>query len=365
MLFGVILAVTPAGAHVVTQLYGEVHQSGHDWELEILFDAGYADPSMRGDRDVPQPTRDWLTGLTAEEHARLTGEARRYLEEILSFDAGGRVITMTYSFPDFDTSPPDFPKLLNDGAYFHVVLRPEREISGEVVLGLASGDHPDLVVKMPATGGERYLTVKPGSKASLTGATAAEEARHPVVVAFVQGVLHVVPDGLDHILFVLGIFLLQRHWKPLLWQSAAFTVAHTITLGLAAAGHVKVSGDIVEPLIALSITALAVENLLVSEAKPWRLWLVFSFGLVHGLGFASVLAGWIGGDGGFLPTLVAANLGVEVGQVAVLIAAWLLTWRWHRAAAWTHVRRWSCVALAATGLWWFAERTGMFSVLIR
>ncbi|RYD65515.1 MAG: hypothetical protein EOP83_07230, partial [Verrucomicrobiaceae bacterium] len=108
------------------------------------------------------------------------------------------------------------------------------------------------------------------------------------------------------ILFVLGIFLLQRRWKPLLSQSLAFTAAHTITLGLAAAGHVSVPGKIVEPLIALSITALAVENLFIREAKPWRLWLVFAFGLVHGLGFAGVLSTWIRPGEGFFVTLVSA-----------------------------------------------------------
>lgn len=357
-----LMTALPAGAHVVSQLYSEFRQAGQAWEIEILFDAGYADPAMRGDPNAPQPTRDWLAGLPPAEHDRLRGEAKRYLGEILKLSAAGGPVSCEMSFPDFASDPPVFPKLLNDGAYFHVLMRPVQAPEGDLELQLAGGDHPDLVVKMTEEGGARYLTVKPGTAAILVSAGTRAEGSHPVSAALVQGFLHVVPAGLDHILFVLGIFLLRRHWQPLIRQSLAFTAAHTITLGLAAAGKIRVPAEIVEPVIALSITALAVENLFVREAKPWRLWLVFVFGLVHGLGFASVLSGWIGKDGWFLPTLIAANLGVELGQVAVLVAAWALTWRWHERPAWDHFRRWACVALAATGLWWFADRTGLLSV---
>lgn len=170
-----------------------------------------------------------------------------------------------------------------------------------------------------------------------------------------------VPRGLDHILFVLGIFLLQRRWQPLLKQSLAFTAAHTLTLGLAAAGWVKIPGAIVEPIIALSITALAVENLFVRELKPWRLWLVFGFGLVHGLGFAGVLSTWIQPGQQFFPTLITANLGVELGQLAVLATAWALTLRWHASRAWQPARSAFCIAIALSGLWWCAERSGLLA----
>jgi hypothetical protein len=353
----------PLAAHVVKQLYGEFRESGETWELEILFDAGYADPASRNDPEAAQPTRDWLVALSGPEQARLTEETRRYLEEMLSLHAGGTKIDWQAGFPDFDSNPPAFPSLLNDGAYFHVSIRPLGDTPNGLSIAMAAGDHPDLVLKLPGTGEATYLTVTPGGEVVLKEAIGEKPAvgRSPVVVAFEQGVLHVVPRGLDHILFVLGIFLLKRRWKPLLTQSLAFTAAHTITLGLAAAGRVTVPAAVVEPLIALSIAALAVENLFVREAKPWRLGLVFAFGLVHGLGFAGALATWIRPGEGFLPTLVAANLGVEIGQAIVLAAAWLLTMRWHDSRAWPHFRRWACVALALAGLWWFVERVGWFS----
>jgi hypothetical protein len=348
----------PLAAHVVKQLYGEFHDTGETWEVEILFDAGYADPVLRNDAEAPQPTRAWLVALPTADQMRLTAEAKRYLAEALSLRSDGTKIDWQASFPDFDSTPPKFPSLLNDGAYFHVRLRPLTSPPGKVTIAMAGGDHPDLVVKFPGTGEATYLTVAPGAEAVLKGGTGEKpaEGHSPVVVAFEQGVVHVVPRGFDHILFVLGIFLLQRRWKPLLTQSLAFTAAHTITLGLAAAGHVSVPAKIVEPLIALSIAALAVENLFIREAKPWRLWIVFAFGLVHGLGFASTLSTWIRPGEGFFITLVSANLGVEVGQAIVLAAAWLLTVGWHESRVWPHFRRWACVALALTGLFWFVER---------
>lgn len=352
----------PASAHVVKQLYGEFAVENGAWKLEILFDAGYADPLTRNDAATPQPARDWLVKLPAAEQRRLCTEAEKYLREVLSLRAGDRAVEWKVSFPDFKSEPPAFPSLLNEGAYFHVLIEPAGASAGDLAAGMAGGDHPDLVVKMPSGGAEgSYLTVAPGGEATLLSGPAhtAEQGGSPVAVAFQQGVLHVVPQGLDHILFVLGIFLLQRRWQPLLKQSLAFTAAHTITLGLASAGWVKVPGSIVEPVIALSITALAVENLFTSEAKPWRLWLVFAFGLIHGLGFAGVLSTWIRPGEGFLPTLLSANLGVEAGQVIVLAFAWLLTMGWSGSKAWPHFRRWACVALALAGLFWFAERTGL------
>ena len=356
-----MVAVQSLSAHVVSQLYGELQEAEDSWKLEILFDAGFADPKLRDDLEAPQPTRDWLVGLPAGQQQQLCREAEIYLRESLSFRTSGQPLDWKVSYPDFHVTPPSFPSLLNDGAYFRILIEPVAPASGEVTVAMAGGKHPDLVVKLPGgADGGNYLTVAPGAETRLVSSTPADpvESRTPISVAFTQGVLHVVPEGLDHILFVLGIFLLQRRWKPLLQQSLAFTAAHTLTLGLAAAGFVKVPGSIVEPIIALSITALAVENLFVTEAKPWRLALVFVFGLVHGLGFAGVLSAWIRPGEGFLPTLISANVGVEVGQVIVLAAAWILTMGWSRSRAWPHFRRWSCVALACAGLFWFVERVG-------
>ncbi len=172
------------------------------------------------------------------------------------------------------------------------------------------------------------------------------------------GFEHIVPEGLDHILFVTGIFLLSIHFKPLLLQVTAFTVAHTITLGLGIYGLISAPASIVEPLIALSIAYVGIENCLSEKLKPWRVILVFLFGLLHGMGFAGVL-GEIGlPRSEFLTALITFNIGVEFGQLAVIAACFLL-FGWCRSRYW--YRRVIVIPISLlisiTGLYWTWERT--------
>jgi hypothetical protein len=147
----------------------------------------------------------------------------------------------------------------------------------------------------------------------------------------VVGFHHIIPEGLDHILFVLGLFLFSARLGPLLWQVSAFTVAHSITLGLAIYGVVRLPSSITEPLIAMSIVFVAVENIFTKEIKPWRYAVVFCFGLIHGLGFASAFADVGLPRQDFLIGLVGFNLGVECGQLAVIAGAFLsVGWFRHR-----------------------------------
>ena len=147
------------------------------------------------------------------------------------------------------------------------------------------------------------------------------------------GFVHIIPRGLDHILFVLGLVLLSRQLRPVLLQVSAFTVAHSITLGLSLSGAIAVPASLVEPLIALSIVYVAVENLFTSRLQPWRVALVFGFGLLHGLGFAGVLKDVGLPRSEFVTALLTFNLGVELGQLAVIGAAFgLVGWFWGRRA---------------------------------
>ena len=106
-------------------------------------------------------------------------------------------------------------------------------------------------------------------------------------------------------------------------QVTFFTIAHTATLGLAMAGVLALPPSIVEPLIALSIVYVGVENALTSDLKPWRPAVVFLFGLVHGLGFAGVLRGLGLPEGRFLTGLLSFNVGVELGQLSVIALAFV------------------------------------------
>jgi hypothetical protein len=172
-----------------------------------------------------------------------------------------------------------------------------------------------------------------------------------------QGFVHVVPLGLDHILFVFGLFLLSRKWKPLILQVSAFTLAHTLTLGLATLGIISVSPQIVEPIIAASIAVIALENIFFPGYKPYRLVIVFIFGLIHGLGFAGALSGFNLEPTSLLIGLFGFNLGVEFGQLALLIAAYLLTAQIKNQS---NYRQWIVIpgslTIALFGIYWTIER---------
>jgi hydrogenase/urease accessory protein HupE len=173
------------------------------------------------------------------------------------------------------------------------------------------------------------------------------------------GFEHIIPLGLDHILFVLGLYFLAARLRPLLWQITAFTLAHTITLALAALGYVNVPGSIVEPLIAASIVFVAVENMMTDHLNRWRPLVVFGFGLLHGLGFASVLGEFGLPDGAFIPALIGFNIGVEVGQLTVIAVAFLLVGLWFRHRPWYRrvITTPGSAAIALIASWWFVERT--------
>ncbi len=172
------------------------------------------------------------------------------------------------------------------------------------------------------------------------------------------GFEHILPKGLDHILFVLGLFFFALKLSALVWQISAFTLAHTVTLALATLGYVSVPGSIVEPLIAASIIYVAIENIVHRSITVWRTLIVFAFGLLHGLGFASVL-----GDVGLEPTrfvtsLIGFNVGVELGQLAVIAVAFVIFGlpfgqrTWYRA----RVAVPGSILIAMVGAFWFFER---------
>ncbi|WP_298918258.1 HupE/UreJ family protein [uncultured Roseobacter sp.] len=168
---------------------------------------------------------------------------------------------------------------------------------------------------------------------------------------------HILPKGLDHILFVLGLFFLSTKLRPLVWQVSAFTLAHTVTLALGALGLVTINASVVEPLIAASIVFVAVENIFTSGLNPWRPVIIFGFGLLHGLGFASVLGEFGLPEGQFIPALIGFNIGVELGQLTVIALAfacvgWFAKRPWYRARIAVPA---SCV-IAAVGAYWFVER---------
>ena len=163
----------------------------------------------------------------------------------------------------------------------------------------------------------------------------AAQSTKAIITDYIKnGFIHIVPKGFDHILFVLGLFFYAARWQPLLGQVTLFTLAHSLTLFLASTGYIVVSPTVIEPMIAASIIYIAYENIWRQRMNAIRILVIFLFGLLHGLGFASVLSDIMiddsmpsaGGfaNGKFILSLISFNIGVELGQLAVLAPAFLL-----------------------------------------
>ena len=222
-------------------------------------------------------------------------------------------------------------------------------------------EYGELVVRQADAGEDAYAGFLAGGELSEPlprGEIATEGAGAVFLRYIVVGFEHIVPKGLDHILFVLGLFFFSLQLRPILFQVTAFTLAHTITLALASLEIISVPASVVEPLIALSIVYVGVENVLGFGSLRSRTALVFAFGLLHGLGFASVL-----GDVGIDPTrfitaLVGFNIGVEFGQLAVIFAAFLLVGYWFGRKDWYRARIAvpASLFIALIGAWWSVER---------
>jgi len=175
---------------------------------------------------------------------------------------------------------------------------------------------------------------------------------------FKLGFTHIIPQGIDHVLFIIGICLINTKLRSIIYQASAFTVAHTIALALSMKNIIVAPSPVIEPIIALSIVFVAIENIILSELKPWRILLVFMFGLIHGLGFASSLNEIGLPPNKFFTSILMFNVGVEVCQVLIIALLFSLlisplknkTWYRYRIVYPISV----CIALVSS--YWTIER---------
>ena len=225
-------------------------------------------------------------------------------------------------------------------------------------------EHPRFMVMFPGESSFTFdltgLTAKPptGPTPGSVGTHDTDRGTGTTFLSYLkQGFEHILPEGLDHILFVLGLFLLCRAWKPILIQVTTFTAAHTITLAVATLGYVSVDPKIVEPIIAASIAIVALENIFHPTYGKFRLLLVFIFGLIHGLGFAQRLIDERIPEGSVISALLGFNVGVELGQLAVIGLAVAATF-WIKDEA--KYRRWVVIPasalIALAGIAWAYQR---------
>src|SRR5204863_3205437 len=175
---------------------------------------------------------------------------------------------------------------------------------------------------------------------------------------FVPAGIHHILIGPDHLLFLVGLLLLGGTIRQLTLVVTAFTVAHSITLSLAALNIITPPARIIEPAIALSIVYVGADNLLVRGGRDVRAWIAFAFGFIHGFGFANSLRemdlpgralGW---------SLFSFNFGVEIGQliVVLLVALLLGSVRARNAIAGRYIGIGGSIVVIAAGAVWFIQR---------
>jgi hypothetical protein len=221
-----------------------------------------------------------------------------------------------------------------------------------------------------ATGAIAAGAITAGASAAGASAAGADDSGLGTGLHFLLlGVEHIVPGGFDHVLFVLGLTLRDVRLGALSWELAAFTLAHTLTLALGTLNWFTLPASVVEPLIALSIVAVALHNLLAPKpetptdaalraANTPRLALCFGFGLIHGLGFAGALSALGMSGQGLLPALLGFNLGVELGQLLVATIALLALTALRRTRAAVRWTRWTSLGVACGGAALFIARLG-------
>lgn len=175
------------------------------------------------------------------------------------------------------------------------------------------------------------------------------------------GFAHVVPLGLDHILFIVGMALSLLPWRQLLVLVTSFTLAHSATLALSMLEVANIPANIVEPLIALSIAYVAIENLFFSKSFKRKIIIVFCFGLLHGLGFAYMLKSFESDDDSFISVLLGFNIGVELAQILIIFFTLVVVFfikKINNSLA-KYVVNFSLISISAIGLYWFYDRLAL------
>ena len=356
-------AITVASAHEVQPAVADISIGTDSVEIDLgwILEAPVAGLDLEG-------VEDTNAAENAEEYDRLRalppGELEAVFREAWPDISGKLGLSVDGTLLELRLGEVDIPDVENTELARNSSITLSADLppgEGAVVMTWPAEFGPIVIrqigVDEPYTG---YLT-SGGESDPIPRAGGSDQSAGAAFVEYIGvGFDHIIPLGLDHILFVLGLFFLALRMGPLLWQITAFTLAHTVTLALGALDIIRISPDIVEPLIAASIVYVGIENVLAHRLMPWRPVVVFCFGLLHGLGFASVLSDFGLGSSHFVPKLIGFNVGVEIGQLAVIGTAFLAFGVLFGRAGW-YVRRIAApvsLAIAAIAFFWVLERTG-------
>lgn len=347
-------------AHQVASVELEFRDIGAQWVLEGELDIAYLLPETRDVPGGPPLSREGVMKSPPAELARIRHESEKRLRELVRLTFAGKEIPWQIQFPDFASEPFALPVDAADVAYLTVLVIIDAQVGvGDLRAFWAGGQETELIIVteekddygiVSALPGESVLLLK---QAAVAGGTA---ARQPVARSqgWVRSGFHHVLAA-DHVLFILGLFLLAPGWKSLLQQTLLFTVAHSLSLALATFRLVEVSGGWLDRVIALSIAWVGMENLFVRKLGWRRMALVFGFGLLHGLGFAGSLAEKLRGVSGprLAVPLIGFNVGVELAQIVVLAVAFLVLWPVREFTP--QIRLGGSALIAVAGLAWATQ----------
>ncbi len=371
LLLFFIVGITQTKAHQVDAVELELLQADGEWRLVGLLDVGYMLPGERGDANAPPRFREDVMKFSAEELKKIADQSEATMRRIMVLKYNGEVMPWRIRFPDFEKEPISLPDDPGGWALLSAVISMDRQPGpGKLEVSWQDDQQSELIIEITEGEEGRVFSVPSGTSETLLHVAAGEvmvDGKTQSIVTLpsrfaqakswlLSGYLHVVPIGIDHVLFILGLFLMAPRWKPLLGQSLLFTLAHSITLALTVLGFITLPDRLVEIVIAASIAWIGIENLIVKDLKRARLIVVFCFGLLHGMGFAGVLMEKIGALSGnevILP-LVSFNIGVELAQISIIIVAFLLLMPLRK---WTkQIRFGGSILIAFAGLFWMCER---------
>ena len=357
-------------AHSMKQVRGEITVENGSWRGSVWLEAWalYPEDGPKVPPGTPGAPRtaggNWIATLNVADHGTMRDTAEMFLDETFVLTLGGKKLEAEFNFPDYTVDLPKLKENDDGNALVRIDMNGKLSEGVEGPLELAWMDDEDeplaLQVILPGQAGKVMRLAPRADPVELMTINAKGEAEAGKGSSLLQwigaGFTHILPLGLDHICFILGLFLLQPKLKPLLWQTSAFTVAHSITLAMVVLGVFTLPSKVVEPMIALSIAYVGIENLWVKELKPWRIGLVFGLGLLHGMGFASVMKELELPQGEVIKPLIGFNLGVELGQVTVLVTAFAATFWIMKKPAFGIVRKIASAMIGAVGLYWTVER---------
>lgn len=369
-----LLAAPLLRAHQVETVEFEFQKLEKQWRLLGEMDIAYMLPETRKVPGGPPLSREATMKAPPEELARIRRETEKTLRSLLRITFADHEVPWKMEFPDFEKKPFALPEEAADWALLSVrIVIDAQPGPGELQIHWSGEEESELIILTEDSEDGEVVSVLPGNFITLVKQTApapgpettaavsqtppeAPVARSAFAGWIKNGYLHVVPVGFDHILFILGMFLMVPQWRPLLKQSLMFTVAHSVTLALSALGWVSVPQRPLQLLIAFSIAFVGVENLLSKKVGRLRLFVVLAFGLVHGIGYASGLGDTLRNmtRSQLTAPLLGFNLGVELAQLTVLAAAFLFFLplrKWDQKA-----RNAGSVFVSLAGLAWMAER---------